>query len=151
MKPNVVTVRIQRLPHGETLALPRYMTAGSAAADLHAGVEAKVTIFPGAIVLIPWGFAVEVPAGYELQIRPRSGLAVKHGITVINAPATIDADYRGEIRIPLVNHGREPFVVERGMRIAQALLAPVTRIEWEEAIELTPTDRGAGGFGHSGA
>ncbi len=150
MTTDAVTVRVLRLPHGEDIELPRYMTEGAAAADLRAAVDSPVAIAPGAIAMVPTGLAIEIPPGWELQIRPRSGLAVKHGVTVINAPATIDADYRGEVKIALVNHGPAPFTIERGMRIAQVLLARVTRVAWEEADALTPTARGAGGFGHSG-
>jgi dUTP pyrophosphatase len=144
-------VRVRRLAHAQDLELPAYMTAGAAAADLRAAVEQDVTLTPGAIAMVPTGLVMEVPVGYELQIRPRSGLALRHGITLINAPATIDSDYRGEVMVALVNHGREPFTVERGMRIAQALLGRVTRIEWQEAEDLSATARGSGGFGHSGA
>jgi len=145
-----VTIRIQRLPHGEGIELPRYMTDGAAAADIRAAVQSPVTIDPGTIALIPTGLAMEIPPGWELQIRPRSGLAVKHGVTVINAPATIDADYRGELQVALVNLGGAPFTIERGMRIAQMLLGPATRIAWEQAETLSPTARGSHGFGHSG-
>ena len=145
-----ITVRVLRLPHGEGLELPRAMTAHAAAADIVAGVDAPMTIAPGEIALVPTGLAFEIPVGWEIQIRPRSGLASKHGLTLINSPATIDADYRGEIRIAIVNLGREAFTVTRGMRIAQLLLARVTPIAWEEAETLTPTARGEGGFGHSG-
>ena len=145
-----VVVRVLRLPHGRDLELPRYMTAGAAAADIRSAVDAPLVIAPGAIAMVPTGLAIEIPPGWELQIRPRSGLAVQHGVTVINAPATIDADYRGEVRVGLVNHGPDPFTIERGMRIAQVLLAPVTRVAWEEAETLTETARGGGGFGHSG-
>ena len=148
--PATVTIRVVRLPHALDLELPRYMTAGAAAADIHAAVQAPVTLQPGAIALIPTGLTLEIPVGWELQLRPRSGLALKHGITVINAPATIDADYRGEVQVALINLGREPFVVERGMRIAQTLPQPVTHAVWEEAEALSETARGAGGFGHSG-
>jgi dUTP pyrophosphatase len=151
MSTETVIVRVMRLPHGEGLELPRYMTDGAAAADIAAAVAAPLAIEPGAIALVPTGLAIEIPPGWELQIRPRSGLAVQHGVTVINAPATIDADYRGEVKVALVNLGREPFTVERGMRIAQGLLGRVARISWEEAESLSPTARGAGGFGHSGA
>ena len=126
------------------------MTAGAAAADIRAAVPAPVVLEPQAIATIPTGLALEIPPGFEVQIRPRSGLAVKHGVTVVNAPATIDADYRGEVLVALVNLGRQPFTIERGMRIAQVLLGVVTRIAWEEAVELSPTARGGGGFGHSG-
>jgi dUTP pyrophosphatase len=148
--PASAVIRIQRLPHGAGIELPQYMTDGAAAADIRAAVDLPVALAPGEIAMIPTGLAMEIPAGWEVQIRPRSGLAVKHGVTVINAPATIDADYRGEVKVALVNHGREPFTVERDMRIAQLLVTRVTRIAWEEAEELTPTARGAGGFGHSG-
>ena len=145
-----VTVRVQRLPHGEGLELPRPMTAHAAAADVVAAVETPLAIAPGAIALVPTGLAFEIPVGWEVQIRPRSGLALKHGITLINAPATIDADYRGEVKIAIVNLGREPFTVTRGMRIAQLLLGKVTPVAWEETETLSPTARGEGGFGHSG-
>ncbi|NOT33729.1 MAG: dUTP diphosphatase [Candidatus Eisenbacteria bacterium] len=145
-----MAIRIQWLPHGEGLEPPSYATAGSAAADVRAAVSESITLAPGTIEMIPTGFALEIPPGWEVQIRPRSGLAGKHGVTLPNAPATIDSDYRGEIRVALINLGREPFVVERGMRIAQMLPAPVTRIAFEAVRELTTTVRGAGGFGHSG-
>lgn len=145
-----MTVRVLRLPHGEGLELPRVMTAHSAAADVVAAVDAPLAIAAGEIALVPTGLAVEIPVGWEIQVRPRSGLALRHGITLINSPATIDADYRGEMKIALVNLGREPFLVTRGMRIAQLLLGRVTPITWEEADTLTPTTRGEGGFGHSG-
>ena len=147
---STLLVRVVRLAHARDLELPAYMTAGAAAADLRAAVEKDVTLAPGAIAMIPTGLVMEVPAGYELQIRPRSGLAARHGVTLINAPATIDSDYRGEVMVALVNLGREPFTIERGMRIAQALLGRVTRIEWQEADDLSATTRGSGGFGHSG-
>ena len=145
-----VTIRFQRLPHGAGIALPEYMTEGSAAADLRAAVTSPVTIDRGALATIPTGFAMEIPAGWQVEIRPRSGLAVKYGVTVINAPATIDADYRGEVQVALVNLGAAPFRVERGMRIAQVSPGRVTRIAWQESEQLTPTARGRGGFGHSG-
>lgn len=145
-----VRVRIQRLPHAGDLPLPAYETAGSAGMDVRAALAEGVTIAPGAIIRVPTGFAVEVPPGFEIQIRPRSGLASRNGITLPNAPATIDSDYRGEITIALVNLGAEPFRVERGMRIAQMVLARAPQVAWEEAGELTPTSRGAGGFGHTG-
>jgi dUTP pyrophosphatase len=145
-----VRVRIQRLPHAEDLPLPAYETAGAAGMDVRAALVETVEIAPGAIVRVPSGFAVEVPAGFEIQIRPRSGLASRNGITLPNTPATIDSDYRGEITIALVNLGAEPFRVERGMRIAQMVLARAPQVAWEEAEELTPTSRGAGGFGHTG-
>src|SRR5262245_62935084 len=126
------------------------MTAGAAGMDLHAAVDADIRIEPGGIVLVPTGLEVAIAVGYEGQVRPRSGLAVKHGISLPNTPATIDSDYRGEIRVPLINLGRDAFVVTRGMRIAQLVVAPVVRVSWEEVDELPVTVRAAGGFGHSG-
>src|SRR5881227_977305 len=127
-----------------------YMTPGAAGMDLHAATHEDVLIAPGAIVLVPTGLEVAIPDGFEGQVRPRSGLAVTHGISLPNTPATIDADYRGEIRVPLINLGRAPFVVTRGMRIAQLVVAPVVRVAWDEVDELPQTARGASGFGHSG-
>jgi dUTP pyrophosphatase len=143
-------MQIRRLPHSEGLPLPTYMTAGAAGMDLHAAVAEDVQIEPGAIVLVPTGLEVAIAEGFEGQVRPRSGLAVKHGISLPNTPATIDADYRGEIRVPLINLGREPFLVTRGMRIAQFVVAPVARVAWVEVAELPETIRARGGFGHSG-
>lgn len=145
-----IQVRIRRLPHAGDLPLPAYETQGSAGLDVRAAIAEPVTIEPGAIARIPTGFALELPAGFEMQIRPRSGLASKHGVTLANSPATIDSDYRGEITIALVHLGGEPFLVERGMRIAQMVLARVPLVEWIEAEELSSTNRGAGGFGHTG-
>ena len=127
-----------------------YMTAGAAGMDLHAAVDADIVLAPGAIALIPTGLEVAIPDGYEGQVRPRSGLAVKHGISLPNTPATIDSDYRGEIRVPVINLGREPFRVTRGMRIAQLVIAPVARVTWDEVSDLPVTTRASGGFGHSG-
>lgn len=126
------------------------MTDGAAGMDLHAAVEADVRVEPGEVSLIPTGLEVAIPDGYEGQIRPRSGLAVKHKLGIPNSPATIDADYRGEIRVPLINLGRVPFVVSRGMRVAQFVVAPVVRVLWDEVEELPQTARAKGGFGHSG-
>ena len=126
------------------------MTPGAAGMDLHAAVHDDVVIDPGTIVLVPTGLEVAIPDGFEGQVRPRSGLAVKHGISLPNTPATIDSDYRGEIRVPLINLGREAFRVSRGMRIAQFVVAPVMRVTWDEVEALPPSDRGGGGFGHSG-
>lgn len=148
--PDALTLPIRRLPHSEGLPLPAYMTDGAAGMDLHAAVEAEVTIEPGAIVLVPTGLEVAIPSGFEGQVRPRSGLAVKHGISLPNTPATIDADYRGEIRVPLINLGPAPFVVSRGMRVAQLVIGPVARVAWQEVAELPATIRARGGFGHSG-
>ena len=143
-------VQILRLPGNEDLPLPAYQSAEAAAMDLCAAVPGPLVLAPGAIALVPCGFAMAVPPGYEAQVRPRSGLAAKHGVTVANAPGTIDADYRGEVKVILVNHGKEPFTATRGMRIAQLLVAPVPRVAWKEVAELPPTGRGAGGFGHTG-
>ncbi len=145
-----LTVKIRRLPSAAELELPVYMTAGAAGMDLHAAVMANVVIGPGSIVLIPTGLEVAIPEGFEGQVRPRSGLAVKHGISLPNTPATIDSDYRGEIRVPLINLGRGDFCVSRGMRIAQLVVAPVVRVTWDEVAELPASQRGASGFGHSG-
>lgn len=119
--------------------------------DLRAAVPRPVTLAVGAIEMIPTGLAIALPPGYEAQVRPRSGLAVKHGIGIPNAPGTIDADYRGEVTVGLINWGRGPFVIERGMRIAQLVVAPVSRAAWREVAELEPTERGEGGFGHTGS
>jgi dUTP pyrophosphatase len=145
-----LVLRFRRFANGAGLPLPAARTAASAGLDLAAAVDAPVTIAPGGRALIPTGFAVALPAGHEGQVRPRSGLAVEHGVTVLNAPGTVDADYRGEVKVPLVNHGDRPFVVTRGMRIAQLVVAPVTAVEVAEAAELDATERGAGGFGSTG-
>lgn len=143
-------VLVRRLPHGEGLDLPAYATQGAAGMDLLAAVAEPVTIAPGDRALIPTGLAVALPPGHELQVRPRSGLALRHGVTLPNSPGTIDEDYRGEIGVILLNAGREPFTVERGMRIAQAVLSPVLRAAWQETDALDETARAAGGFGSSG-
>jgi dUTP pyrophosphatase len=145
-----VGVKIKRLPHGAGLDLPHYATAGAAGADVLAAVEKPVIIAPGKRALIPTGFSIALPPGYELQIRPRSGLALKHGIVIPNAPGTVDEDYRGELGIIVLNASEEHFTVTRGMRIAQAVLGPVVRAEWEEVDDLDATARGAGGFGSTG-
>jgi dUTP pyrophosphatase len=145
-----IDVRITRLPHGRDVELPRYQSEHAAGLDLHAAVSEPVALEPGAIALIPGGFAMALPAGYEAQVRPRSGFAVKHGISMPNAPGTIDADYRGEVCVPLINLGGEAFTVERHMRIAQMLLKRVERLRWREVEELPETPRGDGGFGHTG-
>lgn len=145
-----VEVLITRLEGSEDLPLPQYQTPDSAAVDLHAAVTDAVVIGPGEITLIPTALAIALPRGYEAQIRPRSGLAIKFGLSLPNTPATIDADYRGEIRVPLINHGRRPVTIERGMRIAQMLAAPVPRIVWRQVDELPESERGTGGFGHTG-
>ena len=143
-------VPLQRLPHGAGLALPDYATESSAGVDLLAAVEADVVLQPGERKLIPSGIAIALPAGTEAQIRPRSGLALKHGVTVLNAPGTIDADYRGEVGVILINLGEAPFTVSRGARIAQLVIAPVTRASWREVESLEDSARGAGGFGSTG-
>ena len=147
---NNVRVQVQRLSHGQDLPLPSYATAGAAGMDFLAAVEQPVVIEPGARALVPTGLKIALPAGYELQVRPRSGLALKHGIVLPNAPGTIDEDYRGEIGIIVMNAGAEPFIVERGMRIAQGVVAPVVRAIWSECASLDETTRGAGGFGSTG-
>jgi dUTP pyrophosphatase len=143
-------VAITRLPHAEGLDLPAYATAASAGLDLAAAVTTDVEIAPGARALIPTGFAIALPAGFEAQVRPRSGLALKHGITVLNSPGTIDADYRGEIGVILANLGSAAFTVTRGLRIAQLVVAPVVQVAWQLAAALPDTTRGAGGFGSTG-
>jgi dUTP pyrophosphatase len=145
-----ITIKVKRLPHGQDLALPALATEHAAGADLRAAVTSPVVIGPGEIRLVPCGFAMAIPPGYEAQVRPRSGLSSQHGLTVINSPGTIDADYRGEVQVPLVNHGREKFTVERGMRIAQMIIAAVPRVTYVEVEELDETARGKGGFGHTG-
>ncbi len=130
--------------------IPSYQSDGAAGMDLHAAIDAPCTIAPGEIQVISIGIAIALPAGHEGQVRPRSGLATRHGITLPNAPGTIDEDYRGEVKVPLINHGREPFTVEPGMRIAQMVIAPVTRCTAAEVDELDVTSRGAGGFGSTG-
>ncbi len=145
-----ITVKVQRLPGGEGLPLPQRMTEESAGFDLAAAVTEAVVLRPGDIRLIPCGFAMALPKGYEAQVRPRSGLATKHGITMVNAPGTIDSDYRGQVQVPLINLGRSDFTVERGMRIAQMLILPVPRVVLREVKELNTTRRGKGGFGHTG-
>jgi dUTP pyrophosphatase len=146
-----VTLRVQRLPHGEDLPLPRYETAGAAGLDLIAAVadEAPLVLQPRARALVPTGLVIQVPDGFEAQVRPRSGLAFRHGVTLLNAPGTIDADYRGEVQVLLVNLGSEPFTIVRGMRIAQLVVAPVTRVALVEGT-LETSGRAEGGFGSTG-
>ncbi len=144
-----IPVRIKRL-EGNDLPLPEYKTKGSAGFDLSACINSEETLAPGQIKLIPTGFIFEIPEGYELQIRPRSGLAAKNGISIVNTPGTIDSDYRGEVKIILVNHSQTPFVIKRGERIAQAVLNAAPQATLIEAEDLTDTTRGSGGFGHTG-
>jgi dUTP pyrophosphatase len=147
-----IDVRIARLPHGRDLPLPQYQTALAAGLDLLAAVPADtpVTLAPGARAIIPTGLAIALPTGTEAQVRPRSGLAAKNGVTVLNSPGTIDADYRGEVGVILINHGAEPFAVTRGMRIAQLVIAKVEQAVFHEVGSLDDTARGAGGFGSTG-
>lgn len=145
-----IKVGLTRLPHGADLPLPSYGTALSAGLDLYAAVEEDVILAPQERKAIPSGVAIALPKGYEAQIRPRSGLAVKNGVTILNSPGTIDADYRGELIGILINHGSEPFTVTRGMRFAQIVIAPVTSIVWDEQQTLDHTDRGMGRFGSTG-
>ena len=150
MRREEVTVLIHRIAGNEDLPLPRYQTEHAAAMDLHAAVKESIQLPPGDILLVPCGFSLAVPTGFEAQIRPRSGLASKSGIAVVNSPGTIDSDYRGEVKVALINLSKTAFPVERGMRIAQLLIVPVPRVHWEEVAELPDTARGEGGFGHTG-
>lgn len=143
-----VNVEVKRLPHGEGLPLPAYATSGAAGMDVVSAED--VAIAPGARHAVATGLSVAIPLGYEIQVRPRSGLAFKHGITVPNTPGTIDSDYRGELKVLLINHGTEPFEIARGDRVAQLVLAPVVQAAWSEVEELDATERGAGGFGSTG-
>lgn len=146
-----VPVSLKRRPGCADIALPSYETVGSAGMDLAAAVDSDVIVGPGERHLIPCGFHMALPSGYEAQVRPRSGLAVKHGISLANTPGTIDSDYRGEVKVPIINHGAAAFTITRGMRIAQMVVAPVSRAELQEVAELPETGRGEGGFGHTGA
>ncbi|MCY1706830.1 dUTP diphosphatase [Pannonibacter sp. SL95] len=145
-----VSVQIQRLAHGADLPLPAYQSADAAGFDLSAAVETDLVLAPGAVALVPTGLAMAIPRGFEGQVRPRSGLAAKNGVTVLNTPGTIDADYRGEVKVILINHGSAAFTVTRGMRIAQMIVAPVLQAALVEVGSLDETDRGSGGFGSTG-
>jgi len=147
-----ITVAVRPLPHFEGLDLPAYETLGAAGMDVRAAVaeDDPLVLNPGEKTMVPTGLSVAIPQGYEIQMRPRSGLAAKHGITCLNSPGTIDSDYRGELKVILINHGQEAFTIARGERIGQMLLAPVTRLVWEQVESLDETDRGAGGFGSTG-
>ncbi|CAN5160010.1 dUTP diphosphatase [soil metagenome] len=147
-----ITVEIQRLPHAEGLALPAYQSAHAAGLDLLAAVpeDKPLTMQPGQRALVPTGLMIAVPPGHEAQVRPRSGLALKHGVTVLNSPGTVDADYRGEVSVLLINHGDEPFTIRRGERIAQLVIAAVTQANLVVVASLSSTDRGSGGFGSTG-
>jgi len=150
MKGQNTKVKIQKLAHAEGIDLPFYASTHAAGADIRAAITDDVVIEPGKTALIPTGFAMALPENFEAQIRPRSGLALKHGITVLNSPGTIDADYRGEVGVILINHGSDNFLIQRGDRIAQMIVAPFVQAEFEEVHELSDTQRGAGGFGSSG-
>ncbi len=145
-----VTVPIQITPEGEGLPLPKYATPGSAGMDLVAAVADEMVLPPGEVRLISTGIRIAIPEGYEGQVRPRSGLALRHGITMLNSPGTIDSDYRGTVSVIAINHGKEDFVIRRGERIAQLVICPVARAEWQPVASLDDTQRGEGGFGHSG-
>nr|WP_321512297.1 dUTP diphosphatase [uncultured Hyphomonas sp.] len=149
---NEVNVAVLPLPHFEGLQLPAYETAGSAGMDVRAAVPEgePMVLAPGERAMVPTGLSVAIPQGYEIQVRPRSGLAAKHGLTCLNTPGTIDSDYRGEIKVILVNLGQDAFTIQRGERIAQLVLAPVTRLAWQAVDSLDETERGAGGFGSTG-
>ena len=146
----ILDIPIQRLPHYAGLDLPAYATSGAAGMDLRAAVSEAQILHPGHRLLVPTGIAIALPEGYEAQVRPRSGLALQYGVTVLNAPGTIDSDYRGEIKVLLINLGNEPFVIERGSRIAQLVIAPVQQVTWRPVESLETSSRGSGGFGHTG-
>ncbi|MGJ8558880.1 MAG: dUTP diphosphatase [Litorimonas sp.] len=145
-----IPIEVLRLPHMAGIDLPKFETAQAAGGDLRAAINSPVTLVPGARKLIPTGFCMALPAGYEAQVRPRSGLALKHGITVLNSPGTIDADYRGEVGVLIINHGDQDFTVSRGDRFAQLVIAPVTQGQFEVVAELSETGRGSGGYGSTG-
>jgi dUTP pyrophosphatase len=147
---NPITIAVTRLPHAKDLTLPAYATEHSAGMDLLAAVSETKILKAGERALIPTGLSIALPDGYEAQVRPRSGLALKNGISLVNSPGTIDADYRGEVGVIIINHGQEPFTIERGMRIAQMVIAPYTRAAFSEVLELPSSERGAGGFGSTG-
>lgn len=146
----MATVHVVRLPHFEGLPLPAYATAGAAGLDLPAAIAEPIELAPGRRLLVPTGLKIALPPGFEAQVRPRSGLAINHGVTVINAPGTIDSDYRGEVKVGLINLGQEPMVITRGMRIAQLVLARVERLTWQAVENLDGSARGEGGFGSTG-
>ena len=148
-----IDIALSYLDHGRGLDLPRQQSAGAAGVDLLAalGMSETVTMAPGTRAIVPCGFSMALPTGYEAQVRPRSGLAAKHGVTVLNTPGTIDADYRGEIKVILINHGAEPFAIKRGDRIAQMVVAPVSTVSFSEVESLDATERGSGGFGSTGS
>ena len=145
-----ISIDVAVEPHGADLPLPQYETDLAAGMDLRAALDAPVTLLPGERKLVPTGLRIALPSGYEAQVRPRSGLALRHGVTLVNTPGTTDADYRGEIKVLLINHGEEPVTLGRGDRIAQMVIAPVTRAAWRSVGRLDETSRGPGGFGHTG-
>ncbi len=145
-----VSIRVEVLPHGRGLELPSFQTSGSAGADVRAAVDEPVVIEPGRVALVPTGLKVAIPCGFEIQVRPRSGLALKKSVTLPNTPGTIDSDYRGEVQVIMMNLGETPFQIERGDRIAQLVLARVERLHWEPVESVDETQRGEGGFGHTG-
>lgn len=145
-----LALRVRRLAHGEGLPLPEPASPGSAGLDLRAAVDGELVLAPGARALVPTGLVLEIPPGYEGQVRPRSGLALRHGLVVPNSPGTIDSDYRGELQVILFNLGADPFAIRRGDRIAQLVIAPTVRVSWQEAESLAPSGRGEGGFGSTG-
>ncbi len=148
--PSPLRVRLRRLPHATDLPLPCPASPGSAGCDLRAAIAAEITLAPGARALVPTGLVLEIPPGFEGQVRPRSGLAIRHGLTMVNGPGTIDSDYRGEVAVPLINLGQEPITLRHGDRIAQLLVTPVLAVAFEEAEELSESERGEGGFGSTG-
>jgi dUTP pyrophosphatase len=145
-----ISIAIKRMPGAEDLVLPAYESDGASGMDVRAAVQSMVRLEPGQRAVIPAGFAIEVPPGYEAQLRPRSGLSAKHGVTLVNSPGTIDSDYRGEVAVVLINLGTDAFEVSRGSRIAQIVIAPVSRARWNEVQDLSTSRRDVGGFGHSG-
>lgn len=149
-KIGTVPIRVKRLPHGADLALPIYGSAEAAGCDLLAAITEPLVLEPGMKAIVPTGLSIALPPGYEAQVRPRSGLAAKHAVTVANAPGTVDSDYRGEVSVILINLGQKPFTIERAMRIAQMVVAPILHAAWEETEDLDATARGAGGFGSTG-
>jgi dUTP pyrophosphatase len=150
MKTDPIRIQITRLEGNRDLPLPQHQSEGAVGLDIHAAVRDSVAVLPGEVVSIPCGLAIALPQGFEAQVRPRSGLAANHRISIINTPGTVDSDYRGEIKVLLINHGSEVFQVERGMRIAQMVIMPVPRVEWEEVDALPVSIRSGGGFGHTG-
>lgn len=146
----MLKVKVKKLPHGMDLSLPRYMSEHAAGMDMYAAVKEQTVIPPGGWRLIPTGISIALPEGYEAQVRPRSGLALKQGISILNTPGTVDADYRGEVGVILMNHSRQDLIVKRGDRIAQMIVNKIERIEFEEVAELPDTERSSGGFGHTG-